>query len=606
MSRDCDVLIVGAGPVGLSAALLLNKAGIRTVLVEKRSSPVGHPSGHVINPRSLEIWRQSLQGLDTAILSESAAIEDLRYVVWCTNLSGAEIGRIRTVPEQASELAERMTQSPGRHAHYPQSLLEKKLWGAVEGASNIRFLHGNTLKKLEITDRGVSASIASESSSEMITARYCLAADGARSQIREQLGIAMPGPVMMRVASIHFTANLNRFIQGRPGVIYWIYNQKLVGPLIRHIGDEWILMSMLHPPQKSEHFTEEHWRELITEAIGSCAVDVKIKAIGTWAMTAQLADRMRQGPVFLVGDAAHRFPPTGGYGINTGVQDVHNLVWKLKAVLNGDAGEALLDTYESERKPVAQKNCKRSIDNQEEMDSINAAVALRAEEMKKVHDLMESRPFRALSEARQLKIAAGITRLGLRKIASLEKSGRRGDRLRSRLSEAAAAQRAHFGGAHGVDLGYQYNGSLTLDCPFTSDELSTSDLEYKPSTVPGMRLPHAWLECAGEKISTIDIFDYDAFQLIVDAAWADDWAKVLDESKAFIKYPIRLVPIGASEDDALQAFDSDWTQKRGVSASGAILVRPDGHVSWRTRSLPENPVAALTSALVALNKAFGN
>lgn len=597
LRRSTGVLIVGGGPVGLTAAILAHKAGMRATLVERRTEPVGYPAGHVINQRSLEIWRQIDPMLASSILNDSAPIEDVRYIIWCTSLAGEELARIRTIPDTPSALAERFLQSPLRPAHYPQSRLERQLWRWVREHTDVEFLAGHECVDVESDGEGVTARIEG-AQGRMLRARFCIAADGAGSGIRRKSNIAMPGPMLMRVASIHFRANLDRLIRGRPAVIYWIYNEHLLGPLIRHSDNEWILMSILHPPQRSEHFDEAHWRELIREALGTRAVDIEVNAISTWAMTAQVAEQFRSGNILLAGDAAHRFPPTGGYGINTGVQDVHNLIWKLRAVVDGMASESLLDSYEIERKPVAEANCARSIANQEEMDAINEAVALRSKDMARAHRMMESRLFRALPEATQLRVAADITRIGLRKIRALERPGKRGLRLRNKLRAAAAEQKAHFGGAHGVDLGYRYSGPLVIQTPVGSDELSTSDLVYKPSTVPGMRVPHAWVERGGERQSTLDLLDYAHWQLWVDDAWAGEWAQVLAQVNS--PWPLTLVSLGAGDGADARPVDGRWSKIRGVDASGAILLRPDGHVIWRCSSLPIDAVDALEAVLSVL------
>ncbi len=250
MKFDTDVVVVGAGPVGATTALLLAKAGLRCTLIERRERPLGHPAGHVINPRSLEIWRQIDPALASKILNASAPIEDLRYIIWCTSLAGDELARINTVPNDPQELAQRLSLSPMRHAHYPQNRLEQTLWQQLEEKSDVTFLKGQRVTDVENTASGVAVKVDGDSA-RTLTARYCIAADGARSPIRESLGIDMPGPMLMRVASLHFTANLDRLIRTRPAVIYWIYNEHMVGPLIRHIDNEWILMSVLHPPPGS-------------------------------------------------------------------------------------------------------------------------------------------------------------------------------------------------------------------------------------------------------------------------------------------------------------------------------------------------------------------
>ncbi len=320
-------------------------------------------------------------------------------------------------------------------------------------------------------------------------------------------------------------------------------------------------------------------------------------------MTAQVADAFRKDAIFLVGDAAHRFPPTGGYGINTGVQDAHNLVWKLKAALSGIAGDGLLDTYEAERRPVAIANCARSIANQDEMDAINEAVALRASDMRKAHGLMESRLFRSMPKSTQLGAARNITKLGLRKIRWLNDPGPRGQKLRHKLATAAEEQKAHFGGAHGIELGYRYTDGLTLGDPPSATELSASDLEYKPIAVPGARIPHSWVERDKAICSTLDLLDYDQLQLWVSPAWKEDWSAAIAQSSSHI--PTTIVSIGEGASADAEPCDGIWSQRRGIDGSGALLVRPDGHIIWRTRSIPSNPGETLHIVFQQLAETYG-
>lgn len=597
--KEYDAIVLGAGPVGATAALLLHKAGLRVAVVETRVEPSGHPAGHVINPRSMEIWRHIDPELEQTIRNDSAAVEDIRHIVWCTTLSGRELGRINIVPDSSEKLADQLAYSPSRHLNYPQSRLERTLWGWIWKSPEIDFFNGYTMLVFDQDKEGVSL-IADNNSNEIhLSGRYMLAADGARSSVRQQLGINMPGPLILRVASVHFRANLDRFVRGRPAVIYWIYNSDVMGPLVKHLNYEWVLMTVLHPPQNPEDFTEARWRELIHSTIGSRAVDVEIDAIGTWAMTAQVADRFADGRIFLVGDAAHRFPPTGGYGTNTGVQDAHNLVWKLRAVLNGQAGAALLDTYEMERRPVAIKNCQQSIDNLEEMESINEAVGIRMETMKKAHALMESRLFKALPKGIQLRAADSLQKLGLYRLSLLDSNTGIGRRTRARLDAAVRQQRAHFG-AHGVELGYCYAGPLTLPVPANADEQS-SVLEYVPSTLPGGRLPHAWVFANGKKVSTLDLIPDQGLTLIVDPAWQQHWQAVLDACQPLLSLPLNLIAIDDQESHGISRKHR-WYYRRGVGPSGAVLVRPDGHVVWRTRAMPAAPAETFRSVIKHLGK----
>jgi hypothetical protein len=278
---------------------------------------------------------------------------------------------------------------------------------------------------------------------------------------------------------------------------------------------------------------------LVRRALGSEEPAFAIRTIRSWTMTAQVAERYRDRRVFLVGDAAHRFPPTGGLGLNTGVQDAHNLVWKLAAVEAGWAAAALLDTYEIERRPVAQRNADVSLEN-----------AMR---------LMEV--YRALASVDPAERAAGTFA------------------VTPELTAAIANQAEHFD-MLGLQLGYTYpTGAIADDgAVATPSPVRT----YEPTALPGARLPHAWVERDGRRVSTLDLVAYDRFTLVTGAngrPWGDELAARL---------PIAVVTLGR---DAIDR-DGTWARLLDLVPDGAILVRPDQHVAWRSAPGAVDPRAA--------------
>ncbi|TFG96726.1 MAG: hypothetical protein E4H11_02975, partial [Myxococcales bacterium] len=271
-------------------------------------------------------------------------------------------------------------------------------------------------------------------------------------------------------------------------------------------------------------------------------------------MTAQVAERYRVGRTFLVGDAAHRFPPTGGLGLNSGVQDAHNLAWKLAAVLKGEARASLLDTYESERRPVAQTNADQSLRNALRLFEVAAALG--------VSDFSDASRLR-MEET--LESAAGCERVGA----------------------AIAAQAAHVD-MPGLQLGFCYReGALKR-----AEGESPPDLQVRafvPSGCPGARLPHAGLQAGEGRTSLLDRVPLDRFLLLVGpegAAWIEALASVQGAQIS----ALRLTP----------TLLRDLTHGLGVAGigpSGALLVRPDQHVAWRSPKLVANPGEELAGVL---------
>jgi 2-polyprenyl-6-methoxyphenol hydroxylase-like FAD-dependent oxidoreductase len=289
---------------------------------------------------------------------------------------------------------------------------------------------------------------------EVIVAKYLLGCDGASSAVRRASDIAMEGPDNLQsFAMIHFTADLSSLTRECPGVLYWLCDQGMGGTLISHGGDnEWVYMHPVdanHVISQSDEELEAMVRSVLIDAPG----DIKILKTSSWTMTSQIAERYRHGRVFLVGDAAHRFPPSGGMGLNSGVQDAHNLAWKLHTVLTDQSTDPLLDTYEPERRPIAQRNAQASLENAFKMFEV----------------------FEALGKPNQ-----------------------------EGLIEAINNQQTHFD-MFGLQMGYRYEieGTTTPIAPLSDDVIRY----YTPSSEPGSRMPHGWLIRDGKTISSLDLID---------------------------------------------------------------------------------------------------
>ncbi|MEY4247964.1 MAG: 2,4-dichlorophenol 6-monooxygenase, partial [Actinomycetota bacterium] len=300
----------------------------------------------------------------------------------------------------------------------------------------------------------VVSTVSHDGNDEVIVAKYLLGCDGASSAVRRESGITMEGPDNLQsFAMIHFTADLSSLTRECPGVLYWLCDQGMGGTLISHGGDnEWVYMH----PVDADYVIDQSPEVCVTmvrSVLIDVPVDIKILKTSSWTMTSQIADRYRDRRVFLVGDAAHRFPPSGGMGLNSGVQDAHNLTWKLHAVITDTADDTLLDTYDPERRPIAQRNAQASLENAFKMIEV----------------------FEALGKPDQ-----------------------------EGLSQAISNQQPHFD-MFGLQMGFRYEleGSTTPIAPLSDDVIRN----YTPSTEPGCRLPHGWLTRNDQRISSLDLID---------------------------------------------------------------------------------------------------
>jgi putative polyketide hydroxylase len=269
--------------------------------------------------------------------------------------------------------------------------------------------------------------------------------------------------------------------------------------------------------------------------------DLPVEIINTsfWTIGAQVAERFRDRRVLLAGDAAHRMSPTGGFGMNTGIQDSHNLAWKLAAVLDGRADEALLDTYEAERKPVAASNAEWSADN-----------------------------------ARRIWTMTGAATTG-------------DDR---QLRRGAQDQRHHIC-SEGRALGFRYTSPAVAHNGAEPPPFSSRT--YHPAAYPGCRAPHVWLERDGARLSTIDLFERRF--VLLHSANGPAWRSAGETLEPALRSQVELISIGPTAD--LECPAEDWQTTYGLENGGAVLVRPDGHVAWRVTGRARQPQASLKDAL---------
>jgi putative polyketide hydroxylase len=354
---DVPVLIVGAGPSGLCASILLSRHGVESLMVEKHPGTSIYPRATGINVRSMEIFRSL--GLQDEV--RRAAFKAEPRIAFSRVLVDTEP---RVSPSFRQEHPDT---SPAEWTSCSQKELEPILLRAAASYRRAQLLFGSELVGCEETSEGIKAQIGDRATREVreVHCRYLIAADGSKSPIRERLGLRMLGPgVLDHVISIHFTAPLNRHLPGGPNFLHFVQNEEVTGMFVATDGESrWAFAVPHHPEQGGlpDGITHEGAVDLVRKGAGVPGLQVEVLGIVPWKMEADSAERWSAGNIFLVGDAAHRMTPAGGLGMNTAIQDVHNLCWKLAAVVQGWAGPGLLATYEAERRPVAQRNLERSV-----------------------------------------------------------------------------------------------------------------------------------------------------------------------------------------------------------------------------------------------------
>jgi 2,4-dichlorophenol 6-monooxygenase len=567
---ETDVLVVGAGPAGLTASALLAREGIRAITVTKYDATADSPRAHITNQRTVEVFRDL--GIEDAVSAKAMSQENMGTQIFATSFAGKEISRMMTWGAGIDRRTEYEKASPSAMCNIPQHVLEPIiLQSALKFGAEVRF--GTELVEISQDEQGVNARVCDRRTGDEYTvrAKYVIGADGARSIVGETAGFEYEGEVALGEAiSVWLKADLSKYTKHRSGAIAFISHPGSeiwlsVWPCVNP-WDEWNPFFLRYNRARADA-SEEVLKRHIRDAIGDPTVEFEIRKITRWQVNHMVAAYYRKGRVFLAGDAAHRHPPANGLGSNTSVQDSYNLVWKLALVLNGKADDRLLDSYSAERQPVGRRVIDRAIRSQKEMLPWSDAVGLRPDQSKE--------------EAwANLEHLFGDTEAGARR--------------REALVKGVELMNGQFN-AHGVELGQRYKSGAIIEeqAPFPKDDRNP-DLHYLATTHSGAHLPHAWLQADGLRVSTLDLASYGGFTLITGIN-GKAWVEAAEIVSHELDLPItaRIVGLAQACDDVL----AEWTQVREVSDSGCVLVRPDRFVAWRAQSAVEDPVGDLRKVM---------
>lgn len=451
--------------------------------------------------------------------------------------------------------------APLRSGNLPLFRLEPILRQLTEKKNPGKILFGHQM--VDFVDEGSSVVVKTgddAGNETLYRCKYLIAADGGRT-IGPKLGIKMEGPRNITdMVSVHFSADLSEywddryfachFINGECGTVFESGAIVPMGPKWGKYSEEWVFHFGFAMDDQNRH-DEAALIPRIRTLLKIPDLVMDVHKISHWAIERVLADKYRVGRVFLAGDAGNRRPPTTGLGLNTAIEDSLNIAWKLALVLNGKASESILDSYEPERRAVGEVNCDWGLFTFSNSAVINTVVGL----------------------------VPGERNANQMRFQTLLEDSDKGRSFRAQVARVIDTQAIEFC-AHGIELGFRYTEGVVIHDGSLQINRDPLGLKYYPSTQPGHRLPHAWIEKDNSVISTHDLVqDKPVFALITDSE-GDAWTIAVKNVAKSLGIGVIVAQIG--DKCPYRDYDDRWDSLKGIQSGGAILVRPDNMVAWRS------------------------
>jgi putative polyketide hydroxylase len=542
------VLIVGAGPVGMMSALLLARQGVRSVLIERRRELTAHPKGRGFNARSMELFRQCAM-LDDMIAAQPKT-EQVQHVAVG---AGVDDPDLKIMPFFGAEQSIR-DYSPAINVVGGQDIVEMVVVSHLRRFGAVNVIYDCELDAISQSDGGVTASATRADGTVLrFAADYVIAADGARSPVRNLLGRTMEqrSPILNQNVNILFRADLSPWmdkfgscafmtivVKDRPGLRGILAIMSTV-----RSPDERTYNVVLRPDETPDMITPDNAADWIRREAGLPAeLPIEIMSISPWDASARMIDKMRDGRIFFAGDAARTIPPAGALGMNTGLIDANNACWRIAMALKGFASDRFLEDYETERRGHSDMIVNASVEN------------------------MRGAVIAPTPSAGQPK-------------SDPPPSGGRPPQQRSQM---------------GLYLGFTYQSGSVISDGSGPPAINDPKNEYIPHATPGARAPHIWIDPRYQR-SVLDLFG-SGFVLL--AATRNGWAKGAEQIGFETRFPLRMFDLQAECRTA--EIWLAWKSLYGVGDDGAVLVRPDGMIAWRSDDGPADGHAALVEVLESL------